>query len=263
MRWGSINVNKFKKRKDPLAGYQPEKWPAPNYRYNFQKSKKSSPKTFYRVVVAFAILAVFLVAKESGGPVSQQVRGGLRYMLSTEWNLQPTLDKAVQIGLQTVNMDFPIFKDLGGQTLPAMSNQPKADNWPLPVSGKLVTSYGMVKEPGDSIETFHPGIDIGAAMGTPVKVVKDGQVAQVGQDKNYGRFVLVDHGQGSFTLYAGLEDITVKEKQQVRVEDVIGKIGPAKEGQNPALHFEVRENNQLVNPLSKMHLASDTRGEQQ
>jgi Membrane-bound metallopeptidase len=78
---------------------------------------------------------------------------------------------------------------------------------PLPVSGKLLRGYGWSTDGLDDMERFHPGIDIAAAPGSPVKAVLPGKVAKIGEDEGLKSFILLDHGEGTYTLYAGLGNI--------------------------------------------------------
>lgn len=263
MKIGRFSFDRFrKKRKDSLSNYygsnfgSKDDWTSRYYSDNYWKRGKSRSKglkTFYRIVAALGILAVLLVLKESTHPWSQQAREGLKVALTTEWDVTPALDKVVQIGLQTINMDWSMFNDLSNPTLPAMTTP--GDSWAIPVSGKVVQEFGWSKSPIDNLERFNPGIDISAAAGAEVKAVQPGKVTRIGHDRTYGEFVLVEHRQGEYALYAGLTDISVMEGHQIQAGEVIGKVAEQDIG-DPVLHFEVRENDKLIDPLKKINLNS-------
>jgi len=86
-----------------------------------------------------------------------------------------------------------------------------------------------------------------------VKTVQPGTVSRIGNDRTYGEFVLIEHRKGEYALYAGLTEISVMEGHQVQAGQVIGKVAEPTEG-DPVLHFEVRENDKLVDPLKKIDL---------
>ena len=226
----------------------PKNYPKNHPKYNQRNRKKNNWNMFRRILVAFAIFLVVLMIRETNHPVGVQTREGLEYMLTTEWNFQPTLDKAVQLGLQTVNMDVPFFNDLPG-TSPVLS--PRLSNeYAMPVSGKIIKPYGWVKDSAEGLEYFNAGIYISCAPGTVVKASRSGRVVRVGEDKVQGTYVLLDHGKGDFTLYAGLGEVFVKENYQVEAKTQIAIVGE-REGSITGLHFEIRENNKLVDPLAR------------
>ncbi|MBM7854523.1 murein DD-endopeptidase MepM/ murein hydrolase activator NlpD [Desulfohalotomaculum tongense] len=231
------------------SGYNPDDWES----YYTSRGKKSFNKkgksrfwpTFYRVVVALAIFLVVLTLRETTHPVGVRAREELKYLLTTDWNFQPALDKAVQLGLQVVNMEMPFHNEFSGAS-PALSSK-ISSQYALPVSGRVLKKYGWVKDPGMGLERFNSGIYIACSPGSNVKASRSGKVARVGTDQTLGTFVLLDHGGGDFTLYAGLGNVNVKENQQVEKEMIIGTVGSG-----AGLHFEIRENNELVDPLTKL-----------
>lgn len=211
--------------------------------------KKSFWQNFYRVLIAFAIFLVALTLRETEHPLGVQARESLKYALTTEWDYQPVLDKAVQIGLQTVSMEVPFFNDLPG-TSPVLA--PKTDTYyALPVSGTVIKEYGWVKEGADGLERFNPGIYISAEAGSEVKASRSGRVERVGRDESLGTYVLIEHNGNDYTLYAGLSEVYVSEDQAVDVQTIIGTVGENSDGIS-GLHFEIREDNKLVDPLSKL-----------
>ena len=97
---------------------------------------------------------------------------------------------------------------------------------------------------------YHPGMDLSAKIGEPVKPMAKGKVILVQKDRwNYGQHVVVDHGEYQ-TLYAHLSKINVAEGQEVDTETVLGEIGSTGRSTGPHLHLEIREGNRTVNPKS-------------
>ena len=100
----------------------------------------------------------------------------------------------------------------------------------------------------------HAGIDLTAAVGSPVIASKSGRVFFAGDDAGYGRYVEIHHPDGLLTRYAHLSEIRVKEGEWVYQDQVIGasgKTGNANQSSIiPHLHFEIRYQNQPLNPAS-------------
>lgn len=100
---------------------------------------------------------------------------------------------------------------------------------------------------------FHKGLDIAAAVGTPILACADGRVMFTGTRKRfrrYGNTVLIHHGDGVYTYYAHVDKILVRKNQKVRSGQRIATIGNTGRSTGPHLHLEVRVENQMFNPLA-------------
>ncbi len=117
-----------------------------------------------------------------------------------------------------------------------------------PVIGPITASFGEREDPFTGEAAFHPGVDIGAPYGSPVRVTADGVVAYVGWEEGYGRLVVVDHGFGISTYYAHLSAFNTEEGARVDRGEVIAYVGDSGRSTGPHLHYEVRINNTPVNP---------------
>ena len=120
---------------------------------------------------------------------------------------------------------------------------------PWPVQGNILMAYGEIVHPIYKTKTFNPGIDISAPYGTEVKSVADGTVAYTGYLRGYGNFIILEHGEGYFSLYARVSEIKTKTGDGVLGGDTIALVGDAGEGDNPSLHFEMRRGKKSYNPL--------------
>jgi murein DD-endopeptidase MepM/ murein hydrolase activator NlpD len=118
-----------------------------------------------------------------------------------------------------------------------------------PVSGKLESGMGGRRNPfgGRGFE-YHEGQDIDASYGTPVMVAAGGTVMIAGRQRGYGNVIYVDHGAGLSTRYGHLSEIDVKIGQTVTRGQTIGLVGSTGRSTGPHLHYEVRINNQPVDP---------------
>src|SRR5438876_1706452 len=118
-----------------------------------------------------------------------------------------------------------------------------------PVSGKLESGMGGRRNPfgGRGFE-YHEGQDIDASYGTPVMVAAGGTITIAGRQRGYGNVIYVDHGAGLSTRYGHLSEIDVKIGQTVTRGQTIGLVGSTGRSTGPHLHYEVRINNQPVDP---------------
>ncbi len=96
----------------------------------------------------------------------------------------------------------------------------------------------------------HTGIDLGGiARGTAILAVLDGTVEKADFDAAYGKYVLLDHGNGLETLYAHCESLSVEMGDTVEQGDVIAAVGSTGNSTGPHLHFEVRQDGEPQDPL--------------
>jgi murein DD-endopeptidase MepM/ murein hydrolase activator NlpD len=118
-----------------------------------------------------------------------------------------------------------------------------------PVSGRLLSRFGDRQDPFSGEGAFHTGVDISAAMGTPVHAAADGIVYHAEYvGGGYGRLVIIDHGNGMRTWYAHLSRFNVVEGQEIRRGEIVGASGASGRVTSPHLHFEVRVGGTPVNP---------------
>ncbi len=95
----------------------------------------------------------------------------------------------------------------------------------------------------------HPGVDIGAAPGTPIRAVNDALVVySFNGIRGYGNAVLLVHADGTLTLYGHCRATYVFAGQQVRRGQVIAEVGDTGLAHGPHLHFEWRRNGHPVDP---------------
>ena len=120
---------------------------------------------------------------------------------------------------------------------------------PWPTSGKLKSRFGAHEHPVFKTQTFNKGIDISAKKGTPVKTICDGTVAYVSWFRGYGKYLIIDHGEGYYTLYAHLSSIVVKTGAKVNRGEIIGYVGDTGSLIGDALHFELRKNGEPIDPM--------------
>lgn len=121
---------------------------------------------------------------------------------------------------------------------------------PMPVNGKIISMYGKVEHPKFHTITFNNGIEIEARLGTEVRSVYKGKVAYSGWFRGYGKVVIIDHGNGYYTLFARLSKIVRDVDSIVEKGDVIALVGDTGLVKGPHLYFEVRQKGMPLDPLS-------------
>ena len=149
----------------------------------------------------------------------------------------------VGAGLAMVTRTLPV-----GTTLPGL-----VLSWPM-AGAQITQPYGpstlYLEPPLGQYAHFHTGIDLAAPFGTTVKSAADGVVVAVAiTSVGYGNYVIVAHGGGIMTLYAHLLEIDVKGGDKVARGQRVGREGSSGLSTGPHLHFELRVNDQVTDPM--------------
>lgn len=156
--------------------------------------------------------------------------------------------------LAGIDYEFPEFPDDStifahlDRTSSAIVARPASGDFSLPaglpIQGFVTQGFKMTDD-----NTYHPGVDIACAVGTPVLATGSGEVEHVDFDSIYGHMVVLRHNDSVTTVYAHNEEILVKEGQHVLVGSRIALSGNSGKSTAPHLHYEIRINGEPINPL--------------
>jgi murein DD-endopeptidase MepM/ murein hydrolase activator NlpD len=154
----------------------------------------------------------------------------------------------IGVGLAMVNQTLPVGKPIAGLRL----------SWPM-ASFTITQPFGpsnvLLEPPYGIYKHFHTGIDIAAPLGTPVMAAADGLVVAVGHTRTgYGNYVVIAHGGGIATLYGHLLATNATIGDRVKRGQVIGFEGSSGYSTGPHVHFELRVNDQVVDPMPYLPL---------
>ena len=117
-----------------------------------------------------------------------------------------------------------------------------------PVDGPVASGFGVRADPISGRAALHTGLDFTADIGTPVRAAAGGVVQSTDTHPEYGRLVVLDHGNGLTTRYAHLAQVTVAAGDLLRRGNVIGRVGTSGRVSGPHLHFEVLVDGAPQNP---------------
>ena len=141
--------------------------------------------------------------------------------------IQPVVNTAVKVGTKNPYYDGIAF----------LSNPSKG--------GYLSSYFGEVRA-----KSVHKGIDIAKDLGASVNASLDGTVIKAGYNNGgYGNLIVIQHGNNMKTYYAHLNEIYVNVGDKVKKDDVIGVVGSTGNSTGPHLQFELRIDNQPVDPI--------------
>ncbi|WP_127580281.1 murein hydrolase activator EnvC family protein [Paenibacillus koleovorans] len=123
-------------------------------------------------------------------------------------------------------------------------------NWPLPGRTTLSSGFGYRIDPINKADANHTGFDIPAPAGTAIQAAEEGIVIIARYTNGYGNTVVIDHGGNLQTWYGHIRNggIVVEEGDSVKRGQKIAEVGSTGRSTGNHLHFEVRLNNNPVNP---------------
>ncbi|MGH8015994.1 MAG: M23 family metallopeptidase [Candidatus Zixiibacteriota bacterium] len=174
-----------------------------------------------------------------------------------EKNLNQTRDIVTRlINLAGVDIEFPVvpddstlFASLDEVGLAAVSRAAGPDlSVPsgLPVTGFVTQDFIL-----DDSAHFHPGVDIACAEGTPVLATATGEVVMSGFDEVYGNIVVIKHNDSITTLYGHNKEVLVEPGEKVLPGSRIALSGSTGKSTAPHVHYEIRVNDEPINPMEK------------
>ena len=125
---------------------------------------------------------------------------------------------------------------------------------PLHARYWLSSNYGWRDSPfNPGKRTFHGGLDMAVASGTPIYAALDGTVTAVGFNATYGNYVIITHHSGYKTLYGHMKSTACRKGNFVYTNTVIGYVGSTGMSTGPHLHFTVYKNGKTINPFAVLN----------
>lgn len=119
----------------------------------------------------------------------------------------------------------------------------------------IASGFGHRIHPIYKILKMHDGIDFSAPVGTPVYATGSGVVKSATRsERGLGNQILIDHGYGYETLYACMDELNVRNGQEVKRGDLIGTVGNTGLSVAPHLHYEVHLDGEAMNPINYFFL---------
>lgn len=123
----------------------------------------------------------------------------------------------------------------------------------MPVQDGVVTSkFGKRSDPFHGKTRNHKGLDIAAPRGTPIHPIREGTVVSAGKRGGYGNVVILEHGDGTTSLYAHCDKLKVAKGDRVGRGDVIATVGSTGRSTGPHLHLEVHRDGAAVDPMTEL-----------
>lgn len=215
-------------------------------------SKKSA---VVLAATALIIISYFAVTNKSTGQQGVFMVSGSNYKAQNlAENEKLTIDdELTDIFLGGEEIDSGVSATYDGELdIPANVRLDKIDfgsDFTPPLDSARVTSlFDYRVNPVTGRYVFHTGMDLGAANGSNIYAMQEGQVVRAQYDSGYGNYVIIQHPNGIQTLYAHCSKLKVKNGDSVEKGQVIALVGSTGNSTGPHLHIEFRKDNQRYDP---------------
>ncbi|MDH7577201.1 MAG: M23 family metallopeptidase [Bacillota bacterium] len=192
---------------------------------------------FYRSLTALIIFGLILVLAQGKGPPARLVSRGIEYLLTRNYDLSAFAAWA-RSAWPRRGLEIQV-----SQPRPPAGNDFRLPD--LPVTGRLVRGFGW-QEGKDGWPRFHEGVELEVSKGALARAVLPGKVSWVAEEEQVGKIVVIAHEGEVSSLYGRLEKIGVEPGQVVAQGQVIGTVA------GTLFHFELRQGNQLVDPILRL-----------
>ena len=187
---------------------------------------------------------LFLVSKNKGksGKASSSKHSSKKQTKSSNQTSTKVVKNTIATSKKQAYGENVSKKKKVRNALPKTNFSQKISHWQWPVKGNIIAKFSS-KAQGNK------GIDIAGKRGTTIRAAANGKVVYAGTAlRGYGKLVIIKHNDDYLSAYAHNDKILVKEQQQIKLGDVIAKMGNT-DAQRVMLHFEVRFRGKSVDPL--------------
>lgn len=209
-----------------------------------------------QLVGALVLFVIILTCKSFSTPATEAVYTFCKNTINKEYDYDATLNKIKSFSFADVQdkivdeietIRCKVFND---ETFKETINK----KFLPPMEGKVISKYGdsIILKNGKNDK--NRGINIKANESAEVLSAYDGKVTKCGNDNKYGKYVLIDHGEGIETLYSNLNAVLVKEGDEIKSKEAIGLIKNDENNSDAELHFELKYMGQNKDPMEYLSL---------
>lgn len=121
--------------------------------------------------------------------------------------------------------------------------------YPLKEKHHISSGFGFRIDPFTKKRKFHSGIDYACELATTVHATASGHVTFLGNRGGYGKCITITHRYGFTSIYGHLSEYYVRSGAFVKTGQVIGFVGTTGRSTGYHLHYEVRKNSKVINPI--------------
>lgn len=215
-----------------------------DYRKRHYKTDEDNPfvKLIIRQLTGVLILFLFvLICRLVVTPRTAAAYKFCENMINKEYDYKEIVLKVKNLKVQDFQekIVYGIEKIRCGITGDKTFKESINENFILPIQGKIISCYGDEKILTNNKKAINEGIDIAVSEEGIIKAAFEGIVKKCDENKELGKYVLIDHGDGIETIYSNLSEIRVKEKQEISKSQIVGLCENSNYDMNSYMHFEL------------------------
>ncbi len=160
-----------------------------------------------------------------------------------------TMDELQDRAEQLQNLMKKILNSKISPTITLIPLYENKGSLPWPITGRVVTRFGLQRHPRFNTTTMNNGIEISPRKDMIVKCIHPGTVAYTDHFQGYGNLIIIDHGMSYYTLYGHCSDFLVKKGDPAQADQSIAVVGDFSSLKGKTLYFEIRYKTKPLNPL--------------
>ncbi|HHY90589.1 MAG TPA: M23 family metallopeptidase [Clostridiales bacterium] len=231
----------YKAKKTKMSPYS-----AKSYQNPWGRKKSFYYKIMKQIAFCIVIVLLVILIKHLNLPLTNKASQWIKTSLEKEMDIKKTATEIVQFAKKV--------PELSEKAIHVFSNSnekkgSKVDFIPPIASGNIVSNYGENIDPISNRKTFQRGIDILVEKRYYIQAIKDGQIVEIQESNNLGKYIKVEHDNNTFSIYGNCSEILVKKGQQVKQGERIALVYPDAAGQVSHFHFELWKDGKIVDPM--------------
>jgi len=191
---------------------------------------------------------VVLASREREIEAERVVRGELLARVRVDRKQERELLVELERAARALEEKLEALSERSGDGFDGTGFSALVGSLPRPVGARIVAPFGRVVDDEFGTETFRKGVEFGAPAGDSVTSVAPGAVRFAGWFRGYGRIVIVDHGEGYFSVSGHLDELFVEAGDLIDTGDTLGTVGETGSLSGPSLYFELRAEGEPLDP---------------
>ena len=218
--------------------------------------KHSQTNSVILVQTAVCALAIFLVVitGKLSPTTFDYLKKEYNEIMSVDMSPQDVVQSAAGVVQSAVSINAgaaePEEETQEDEAVPVMASIGSVNDITVPVHGEITSDYGYRTNPISGAYALHTGVDISADEGTAIVAAYNGVVKSTGDGEKSGNYVLMQHSDGSETLYCHCSEILVSEGSVINAGEVVALVGSTGWATGPHLHFEIHRDGNTVDPTT-------------
>ena len=212
---------------------------------NIKQSRLIQPGQYLKIPSMPGIIYTVKKNGETPATIAEKYKVNAEKCASANYvSLDTELKAGTSIFVPEAELDWATRQEINGDLFKK----------PLHARYWLSSNYGWRDSPFNAGKrTFHGGVDMAVAQGTPIYAALDGTVTAVGYNATYGNYVIITHHSGYKTLYGHMKATACRKGNFVYTNTVIGYVGSTGMSTGPHLHFTVYKNGKTINPFAVLN----------